>query len=259
MEPSDESSANQRCGSRCRGAGEPEARHEDEIESDVDESCGRPIPSDQSRTPGSREGIQDTHQRHVSDNRQQQQTSRRADRRVCIASHTANGNTKHLATQAREPFPHYQHETVGYNYRLSNLLAAVGRAQLEELDTYVARRREIFNSYRRYLGGIEGLDFMPEAPYGQSSRWLAVATLDPAVHPAGPEQVRLALEDVNVEARPVWKPLHMQPAFATSEATECPVAERLFATGLCLPSGSAMSDADVDRVCGTIKATLRSS
>jgi dTDP-4-amino-4,6-dideoxygalactose transaminase len=153
-----------------------------------------------------------------------------------------------LASQAREPGPHYEHETLGFNYRLSNLLAAVGRGQLATLAQRVAARRAHFARYRELLGGLPGLDFMPEAPYGTSNRWLTVITLDPAAFGADRELVRQALEAEDIEARPVWKPMHLQPLYAGERCLGGTVGEALFARGLCLPSGSNLAAADLDRV-----------
>ncbi len=162
-----------------------------------------------------------------------------------------------LATQARDPAPHYQHSHIGYNYRLSNLLAAVGRGQLRVLDERIGQRRAHNAAYREALQGLAGLSFLPEAPYGRSNGWLTCITLDPQETGVAPEDVRLALEAENIESRPVWKPLHLQPVFE-----ECPrrggaVAERLFARGLCLPSGSSLRAEDRQRVVDRIRALLR--
>ena len=159
-----------------------------------------------------------------------------------------------LSQQARDPAPHYQHSTVGYNYRMSNVLAAIGRAQLEVLDQRVDRRRQIFEHYGELLGGLDGLSFMPEAPYGRANRWLTVIQIEPATFGADREQVRLALEAENIEARPVWKPMHLQPVLAHAARVGGAVSERLFAHGLCLPSGSQMADADVERVAAVVAA-----
>ncbi|MDX2054184.1 MAG: aminotransferase class I/II-fold pyridoxal phosphate-dependent enzyme [Polyangiaceae bacterium] len=163
---------------------------------------------------------------------------------------------RYLATQAREPAPHYEHVEVGYNYRMSNLLAAVGRAQLESLDARVARRRAIFAYYSALLSGFEGVSFMPEASYGRCTRWLSCLTLDPRVIKVSPEQVRVALEAQNIETRPVWKPMHLQPVFRDAEVIERGVAARLFATGLCLPSGSSLEDSDLERVGEALKRAI---
>ncbi|MEQ1787462.1 MAG: aminotransferase class I/II-fold pyridoxal phosphate-dependent enzyme [Acidimicrobiales bacterium] len=159
---------------------------------------------------------------------------------------------RHLATQAREPAAHYQHVEVGYNYRLSNLLAAFGRAQLADLDRRVARRREIFDRYVAGLSSIAGLQFMPEAAYGRSNRWLTCITLDEEACGFTPEELRLHLEADAIEARPTWKPLHQQPVFAHCPSRLDGTSDTLFRTGLCLPSGSGLSAADQDRVVARI-------
>ncbi|HWK11116.1 MAG TPA: aminotransferase class I/II-fold pyridoxal phosphate-dependent enzyme [Vicinamibacterales bacterium] len=145
---------------------------------------------------------------------------------------------RHLATQAREPVAHYEHTAIGFNYRLSNLLAAIGRAQLARLDAKLGRRRIVNAAYRAVLGRVAGVSFMPEAPYGRSNLWLTCVTIDPARFGANREDVRRHLENENIEARPVWKPMHMQPVFRGCRTVGGEVAERLFVTGLCLPSGS---------------------
>jgi pyridoxal phosphate-dependent aminotransferase EpsN len=160
----------------------------------------------------------------------------------------AVARVRKLSTQAREPAPHYEHREVGYNYRLSNLLAAVGRGQLAVLGERVAARRRNFARYRELLGDLPGIGFMPEAAYGRGNRWLTVLTLDPEAFGADREAVRRALEAEDVEARPVWKPMHQQPVFAGCRCLGGAVSGRLFDQGLCLPSGSAMTDADLERV-----------
>jgi len=158
-----------------------------------------------------------------------------------------------LATQAREPAPHYQHEEIGYNYRMSNILAAIGRAQLRTLEDRVRARRENFFSYQSRLADLEGVEFMPEAPWGRHTRWLTCIRIDPRRFGADRETVRRALEMVNVEARPLWKPMHLQPVFAGFPVTGGVVAEELFRTGLCLPSGSDLASGDRQRVIETIR------
>jgi dTDP-4-amino-4,6-dideoxygalactose transaminase len=153
-----------------------------------------------------------------------------------------------LATQARDPAPHYQHSEMGYNYRLSNVLAGIGRGQLQVLPERVAARRHNFEVYRQALEALPGLTFMPEASFGTSTRWLSCLTLDPQLSGITCEQLRLALAQEQIESRPVWKPLHLQPMFQDCEVVGGEVAENLFAQGLCLPSGSSLSDADRDRV-----------
>jgi len=161
---------------------------------------------------------------------------------------------RRLSQQARDPAPHYEHSTLGYNYRLSNVLAAIGLGQLAVLPERVARRRAIFEEYREILGQTPGLAFVPEAAYGRSNRWLSVVLVDREVFGAGPEELRQALEARDIEARPVWKPLHLQPVFAKARVFGGAVSEDLFARGLCLPSGSAMTRADVERVCAGLLA-----
>lgn len=162
-----------------------------------------------------------------------------------------------LSQQAREPAAHYQHEEVGFNYRLSNVLAAIGLGQLSVLDERVARRRAIYQRYHDQLGRISGLSFMPEADYGRHTRWLTVIQLDSAAIALTPEQVRLTLESHDIESRPVWKPMHMQPVFQDAPRAGGTISEEFFARGLCLPSGSQMSDTDVDLVCDIVVRALQ--
>ena len=162
-----------------------------------------------------------------------------------------------LATQARDPAPHYEHSTVGFNYRMSNIAAAIGVKQIEVLHDRVCRRREIFSCYERALSDLPGIEFMPEAPYGQSNRWLTVIQIDSSRFGASRDYVRTQLEEQNIESRPVWKPLHLQPVFSTSECEGGEVAERLFRNGLCLPSGSSLSEEDLGRVCSAVRKCFR--
>ena len=204
-----------------------------------------------------------------------------------------------LSQQARDPFPHYEHTQIGYNYRMSNVLAAIGRGQLQVLDERVKRRREIFDYYQKTLGDVPGIEFMPEPKWSRSNRWLTVMLITPELFGADREAVRLALEAENIEARPVWKPMHMQPVFnplitqtrLPRVAKHCgqvnadfkgqishknagqrseegrrkaqnkayparvvggSVAEDFFDRGLCLPSGTAMSNTDLDRIISTL-------
>ena len=158
-----------------------------------------------------------------------------------------------LASQAREDAPHYEHTEIGYNYRLSNVLAAIGRGQLRVLEDRVAARRRIFDWYQEFLGDLPGVRFMPEAEYGRSTRWLTCLTVDPRDFGADREEIRLALEIDDIEARPVWKPMHMQPVFQGARIFGGPVAEELFEKGLCLPSGSAMTKSEVERVSKIVR------
>ena len=191
-----------------------------------------------------------------------------------------------LSQQARDPEVHYEHTQLGYNYRMSNILAAIGRGQLKELGARVDRKREICAFYHEALASIPGITFMPEAPYGRSNCWLTVVLIDPDKFGADRERIRLALEKENIESRPVWKPMHLQPVFdcnqvyagedlehyrsienirhAKSVTGNSPqtyaaysfggeVSEKLFIKGLCLPSGTSMTDEDLVRVAKVIR------
>ncbi len=165
-------------------------------------------------------------------------------------------HARKLSTQAREPAPHYEHVEVGFNYRLSNVLAALGRAQLETLPERVAARRRLRDRYRELLDA-PGVAFMPEAGYGTTNAWLTCVVVDPNAFGADREAIRLALEAEDIEARPLWKPMHLQPLFASHDAYGGDVSGRLFERGLCLPSGSALTDAEQDRVVATVLAARR--
>jgi dTDP-4-amino-4,6-dideoxygalactose transaminase len=158
-----------------------------------------------------------------------------------------------LATQARDPAPHYEHSEIGYNYRLSNVLAGIGRGQLAVLEDRVRARRRNFDFYVRHLGNLPGIQFMPEAPWGRHTRWLTALTIDPKAFGTDREAVRLALEEQNIEARPVWKPMHQQPVFRGCKCVGGAVAEELFERGLCLPSGSNLADEDLERVVAIVR------
>jgi pyridoxal phosphate-dependent aminotransferase EpsN len=162
-----------------------------------------------------------------------------------------------LATQARDPAPHYQHSTAGYNYRMSNVLAAIGRGQLRALPGFIVARRRNNEYYRAALGDVPGIEFMPIADYGQPNFWLTCITVDPSRFGATREDIRLALEKENIESRPVWKPLHLQPVFAECSVRGGSVSERIFEQGLCLPSGSALLPAELERIVGVIRAVCR--
>lgn len=157
------------------------------------------------------------------------------------------------ATQARDPAPHYQHSEVGFNYRMSNVLAAIGRGQLRVLDQRVEARRRNCAFYQAAFKDLPGVTFMPEADYGRCTRWLTCLTIDPAVAGTDREKVRLVLAEQNIEARPVWKPMHLQPIFAGTRCSGGAVAERLFDHGLCLPSGSNLTDSDLQRVVDAVR------
>jgi len=165
---------------------------------------------------------------------------------------------RHLSTQAREPVVHYEHRDIGFNYRMSNILAALGRAQLATLADRVTARRRIFDTYAERLGDLDGIEFMPKADYGVSSRWLTTLTIDPDRFGATNLDIIDALEAGNIEARPVWKPMHLQPVFTSARMFNGAVSERLFGTGLCLPSGTQMTDDDLDRVIGIVRGVRTS-
>ncbi|MGN7229566.1 DegT/DnrJ/EryC1/StrS family aminotransferase [Priestia megaterium] len=165
-----------------------------------------------------------------------------------------------LATQARDSAPHYQHSQLGYNYRMSNILAGVGRAQLQVLENRVEARRQVFERYYQELAGLTGITFMPELSNTKTNRWLTVLTINEKEAGISAAQLVQAFTKQNIEARPVWKPLHMQPLFQGaryyphSESDD--VAQQLFQTGICLPSGSNMTEDDQNRVIKCLKKAL---
>lgn len=157
------------------------------------------------------------------------------------------------ATQARDPAPHYQHSEVGFNYRMSNVLAAIGRGQLRVLEQRVNARRRNCALYQEAFKDLPGIRFMPEAEWGRCTRWLTCLTIDPKVAGTDREKVRLALAEENIEARPVWKPMHLQPIFKDCPAYGGAVSARLFEDGLCLPSGSNLVESDLQRVVEVVR------
>jgi pyridoxal phosphate-dependent aminotransferase EpsN len=157
-----------------------------------------------------------------------------------------------LATQAREQAPHYEHLELGYNYRMSNLLAALGLAQLRHLDERVAARRRNFAWYRQRLREVPGLELMPAAAWGRHTRWLTTITVVPAEFGADPVRIRRALAADRIESRPIWKPMHLQPVFRGAATEGGDVAEDLFDRGLCLPSGSELTEPMIDRIVGAL-------
>ena len=165
---------------------------------------------------------------------------------------------RNLASQAREPLPHYEHTQVGYNYRLSNLLAALGRGQLSTLDDRVATRRQHNAWYRQALQDLPGFAFMPESPGSRSSFWLTTLTIDPDQAGTDSESIRLQLEEHNIEARPVWMPMHQQPVFRACDFRGSGVSDKLFADGLCLPSGSTLRPEDRERIATIVHAAVPS-
>ena len=162
------------------------------------------------------------------------------------------------ATQSRDTAPHYQHSEIGYNYRMSNLCAAVGRGQLLTLDERVVARRANYDYYQRHLGHLAGVVFMPEPEGFYSTHWLTVVTIDPMQLGKSREDIRLALEAENIEARPVWKPMHQQPVFAHCRHRGGEVSETLFQKGLCLPSGSDLTSEQLDQVIAVMKQCCNS-
>ncbi len=166
-------------------------------------------------------------------------------------------HARRLAAHSCDPAPHYQHSELGYNYRMSNVVAAIGCAQLRVLQDRVLQRRTVFERYREGLSDLPGLGFMPEATAGRSNRWLSCITLDPAEAGIEPEKLRQNLGNENIEARRVWKPLHLQPLFADNEVVGGEVAERIFERGLCLPSGPGLTVRDQDRVISIIRSALQ--
>lgn len=166
-----------------------------------------------------------------------------------------------LAAQARDPVPYYQHQQTGYNYRMSNILAGVGIAQLGVLDERVAAKRALFVRYKEYLGSLEGIHFAEEIEGSKSNRWLTALTIDESVTGLRASSLIIALEKENIEARHVWKPLHTQPLFKGCayfpHSEEESVSDRLFEQGLCLPSGSGLTEAEQDRVIGVIQTQFK--
>ena len=163
-------------------------------------------------------------------------------------------HARKLATQAREPAPHYEHTEIGYNYRMSNVLAGIGRGQLQVLPDRIAARRRNFSRYVQSLGNLPGIAFMPEPDWSYSNRWLTCITVDPEAFGADREAIRLALERENIESRPLWKPMHLQPIFSQYDAIGGAVSEKLFQCGLCLPSGSNLSDSQFNTITQVIQS-----
>ena len=160
------------------------------------------------------------------------------------------------ATQSREHTPWYEHEEIGYNYRMSNILAALGRAQLSRLPAMIERRRDIRDRYSALLSDVAGVVVLGDPPWGLSNAWLTTVRFEPSLHSDAPTRIREALEAANIESRPVWKPMHQQPVFAGAQSVLTGVADEIFADGLCLPSGVAMADGDVERVADIILREL---
>ena len=166
--------------------------------------------------------------------------------------------TRFLATQARDPAPHYQHSSIGYNYRMSNICAAIGRGQMEVLSNRVDSRKKNFNYYQSRLSVLPAITFLSEPENVSSNRWLTTIQIDSTQTSATPNAIRLALESLNIESRPLWKPLHLQPVFAQFPSFVADISTNLFFNGLCLPSGSALTEAHLDRICSSVEATIGS-
>lgn len=154
------------------------------------------------------------------------------------------------STQSRDAARHYQHSELGFNYRMSNVVAGIGRGQLKVLEQRVAKKKYIFEFYKRELGQLDGVDFMPINDWNEPNYWLSVMTLSGSVRPL---DIMEALEKENIESRPVWKPMHMQPFFAEYDYVGGDVSEKLFENGVCLPSDTKMTDEDLVRICSIIK------
>ena len=177
---------------------------------------------------------------------------------LVLPSEDLADRARYLASQARLPYPHYEHAELGFNYRLSNLLAAIGRAQLRGLPGHLERRARINANYRAALDDLPGVTFMPIAEYGEPNYWLTCVCIDADRFGADREDVRRALEGGDIESRPTWKPLHLQPVFAGSHVVGGSVAAGIFDRGLCLPSGSALNPVDQERIIDTFRSARRS-
>lgn len=160
------------------------------------------------------------------------------------------------STQARDDAPHYQHSELGFNYRLSNILAALGRAQLDDIERRVDRRRDHYDFYSKTIGGLPGVNMMPEIEGGRSSFWLSALTIDPEVAGVDREQVRAALIEQEIEARPLWKPMHLQPYYEDCQMIGGGVSDRLFALGLCLPSGSNLKNEEREEIAEIVASVF---
>jgi len=166
-------------------------------------------------------------------------------------------HARYLATQARDDVPHYEHSELGFNYRMSNLLAAVGRGQLNNLEQRLLGRAAINARYHDGLVDLPGIGFLPQSPHGTSSHWLTVITIDADAFGIDRDEVRIRLEDDDIETRPAWKPMHLQPLYADAPCVGRSVADELWVTGLCLPSGNGLSHTELDRVINGLRACAR--
>ena len=172
---------------------------------------------------------------------------------VCSNPEAAS-KTKFYATQARDNAPHYQHSHIGYNYRMSNICAGIGRGQMYVLDEHISRRREINSIYRELLSEIKGLSIFhnPTSDF-ESNHWLTCIIIDPSVAGFSREDLRLKMESENIETRPLWKPMHLQPVFANCPFYGDGTSEKLFDQGLCLPSSPILTKDDIQRIVNVIK------
>lgn len=164
------------------------------------------------------------------------------------------GKVRSLSTQSRLPLPHYEHAELGYNYRLSNVLAGIGIGQLRSLESRVKRKREIFDYYEKELGS-SAIKFQPEPSGMRSNRWLTCMVVEDNSG-VTPEDLRQALYDADIEARPLWKPMHLQPVFKDADSFTNGISESLFSSGLCLPSGTALTDSELDEIIAILKEKL---
>ncbi|BAU54348.1 DegT/DnrJ/EryC1/StrS family aminotransferase [Mucilaginibacter gotjawali] len=165
---------------------------------------------------------------------------------------------RYLATQARDKAPHYQHSQIGYNYRLSNVSAGIGRGQMQVLTDRIKQRRSIFEFYLKNLAGLPGIDFLREPEGHFSNRWLTAITIDPdKADNITRETLRLLLEEENIESRPLWKPMHLQPVFKNHPSYINGISEKLFNNGLCLPSGSNLTQESLERVIRIITSAYK--
>ncbi|MDO9056565.1 MAG: UDP-N-acetylbacillosamine transaminase [Sulfuricurvum sp.] len=162
-------------------------------------------------------------------------------------------HARHLSTQARDNAPHYEHTEYGYNYRMSNIVAGIGRGQMEVLPERIERRREIFEYYRKAFSEVPEISFMPELKGSLGNRWLTTLILPEHL---SPERIRLSLEEQNIESRPLWKPMHAQPLFHGTKGRLNGVSDMLFQRGICLPSGSSLSTDELEKITFHLKAVM---
>lgn len=163
-----------------------------------------------------------------------------------------------LSTQARDSAPHYQHSQIGYNYRMSNVLAGIGRGQLEVLKDRIRSRRSNFDYYHKHLSSINGISFLYESEKSFSNRWLTTILINPKVHKKTPSDIRMYLEQQMIETRPLWKPMHLQPVFSNLPVFTNNISEKFFEQGLCLPSGSQLTEKELQSVVSGLKVALNS-